>query len=167
VPEARLVSFDHEAVSRIGERLLSMIVAHVLRDEPMPARPELGDKVHMHMLTALPALASEQYRIAMRIGGAMVGKRLGERLLSEGLSESQAIEAAIRFMQSSKTGQVSLGASLRIEENYESAGLSAGAPSCVFTSAFLNGLFAVVRRQHVREVKCAAAGDACCEWQIF
>ena len=34
------------------------------------------------------------------------------------------------------------------------------------TTAVLNGLFAAVRDQHVREIKWNAAGDPYCEWEI-
>jgi len=39
--------------------------------------------------------------------------------------------------------------------------------SYVFTTGFLNGLFSAVKNQHVREVKCIAAGDPYCEWEII
>ena len=35
------------------------------------------------------------------------------------------------------------------------------------TTGFLNGFFSVVKNQHVREVKCIAAGDPYCEWEII
>ena len=35
------------------------------------------------------------------------------------------------------------------------------------TACFLNGLFSTVKNQHVREVKCIAAGDPYCEWEII
>ena len=34
------------------------------------------------------------------------------------------------------------------------------------TTVFLNGLFSVIRNQHVREIKCMATGDPYCEWEI-
>jgi predicted hydrocarbon binding protein len=40
-------------------------------------------------------------------------------------------------------------------------------PSCHFTTGFLNGLFSAVKGQHVREIKCIAAGDPYCEWEII
>jgi predicted hydrocarbon binding protein len=39
-------------------------------------------------------------------------------------------------------------------------------PSCFFTTGFLNGLFSAVKTKRVREVKCMAAGDPYCEWEI-
>jgi predicted hydrocarbon binding protein len=59
-----------------------------------------------------------------------------------------------------------LGETIRMRENCESFGFETGEPSCYFTTGFLNGLFSAVRNQHVREVKCIAAGHPYCEWEI-
>jgi predicted hydrocarbon binding protein len=40
-------------------------------------------------------------------------------------------------------------------------------PSRYFTTGFLNGLFSAVKGQHVREVRCIAAGDPYCEWEML
>jgi len=37
---------------------------------------------------------------------------------------------------------------------------------CPLATTFLNGLYSAVKNQHVREIKCIAAGDAYCEWEI-
>lgn len=37
---------------------------------------------------------------------------------------------------------------------------------CFLTTGFLNGLFSVAKNRHTREVKCIAAGDPYCEWEI-
>jgi len=39
--------------------------------------------------------------------------------------------------------------------------------SYFLTACFLNGLFSAVKNQHVREIKCIAAGDPYCEWEII
>jgi len=39
--------------------------------------------------------------------------------------------------------------------------------SYFLTACFLNGLFSAVKNKHVREVKCVAAGDPYCEWEII
>jgi len=31
---------------------------------------------------------------------------------------------------------------------------------------FFNGLFSTVKKKHVREIRCIAAGDPYCEWEI-
>jgi predicted hydrocarbon binding protein len=70
-----------------------------------------------------------------------------------------------------KVGKVTLGETVRIRENCESLRTTIlvheKQPSCFFTTGFLNGLFSAVKAQHVREVKCIAAGDPYCEWEIL
>ena len=38
--------------------------------------------------------------------------------------------------------------------------------SYFLTACFLNGLFSAVKNQHVREIKCVAAGEPYCVWEI-
>jgi len=38
--------------------------------------------------------------------------------------------------------------------------------SYFLTTGFLNGLFSAVKNRHIREIKCIAAGDPYCEWEI-
>jgi predicted hydrocarbon binding protein len=121
------------------------------------------------------------------MGGAKSGKEVGERLLDAGVGEDEAIERVIGFMNHCKVGKVTirpgpyapvgtgsgqaLGGTIRIEENVESLRTrfftAMEEPSCFFTTGFLNGLFSAVKDQHVREVKCIAAGDPYCEWEII
>jgi len=63
-------------------------------------------------------------------------------------------------------GKVTVGETIRMKENCEAFGLEAEEPLCFFTTGFLNGLFSAVKNQRVREVKCIAAGDPYCEWEI-
>jgi hypothetical protein len=35
------------------------------------------------------------------------------------------------------------------------------------TACFVNGLFSAAKNQHIREVKCIAADDPYCEWEII
>ena len=60
---------------------------------------------------------------------------------------------------------------IRISENCENFATwiftEAKEPSCFFTTGFLNGLFSATKNQHVREIKCVAAGDPYCEWEII
>jgi len=63
-------------------------------------------------------------------------------------------------------GKVTVGETVRIRENCESYGLETGAPSCFFTTGFLNGVFSALKGRHARETKCAAAGDPYCEWEL-
>jgi len=167
--EARLTALDSSIVQRIMERLIEHVAAFILQGKPLGERPTLGSGVYTHGFVAslaLPALASERYRMAIRMGGAMAGKRLGEHLTDAGLDKDEVIRRVIDFVEYCKVGKISIGETIRMKENCESFGLQIGEPCCFFTTGFLNGLFSAVKNQHVREVKCIAAGDPYCEWEI-
>jgi predicted hydrocarbon binding protein len=182
---------DVSAIERIHERLMDRLMGSLLEGKPLVERPRSGTDVHIHTVfhaMAFPALAGERYRMALRMGGARSGKEVGERLLDAGVGEEAAIGRVIALMNDCKVGKVTLrpGPSalvgtgsgealretIRIRENCESAqtrlfSTKIKQPSCYFTTGFLNGLFSAVRNQHVREVKCIAAGDPYCEWEII
>ena len=86
------------------------------------------------------------------------------------LSEDEALRRIVGFLEHCKVGKVTLGETFRIWENCESLRTTLFVhrkePSCFFTTGFLNGLFSAVMNQHVREVKCIAAGDPYCEWEF-
>ncbi len=167
--ESRLTALDSSIVQRIVERLIEYVAAFMLQGKPLGERPTLGSGVYTHGFVAglaLPALASERYRMAIRMGGAMTGKRLGERLMNAGIGEDEVVKRVTGFMEYCKVGKISIGETIRMKENCETFGLEIGEPCCFFTTGFLNGLFSAVKNQHVREVKCIAAGDAYCEWEI-
>jgi predicted hydrocarbon binding protein len=118
--------------------------------------------------------------MALRMGGARSGKEVGERLMDGGLSGDEALGRVVGFLEHCKVGKVTLrpgsgqalAETIRIRENCESSQTKLFAtkikqPSCFFTTGFLNGLFSAVKNQHVREVKCIAAGDPYCEWEII
>jgi predicted hydrocarbon binding protein/KaiC/GvpD/RAD55 family RecA-like ATPase len=167
--KARLTALDSSIVQRIEERLIEHVAAFILRGKPLGERPTMGSGVYTHGFVAglaLPALASERYRMAIRMGGAMTGKRLGEHLMNAGIGEDEVVKRVIDFMEYCKVGKVTVGDTIKIKENCETFGLEIEEPCCFFTTGFLNGLFSAVKNQHVREVKCIAAGDPYCEWEI-
>jgi predicted hydrocarbon binding protein len=109
--------------------------------------------------------------MVLGMGGGRSGKQVGERLLEAGLSEDEAIKHVIDFMNYCKVGKVTLGETIRIVENCEGSQTKwlmtkEKTTSCCFTTGFLNGLFSAVKKQHVREINCIAAGDPYCEWEI-
>jgi predicted hydrocarbon binding protein len=114
----------------------------------------------------LPAMASDRYRMAMRLGGAMGGKRVGERLMDAGIGENEAVKRILNFLEYCKVGKVAVGETIRINENCESFMVKAEEPSCHFTTGFLNGFFSAVKNQHVKEIKCIGMGDPYCEWEF-
>jgi predicted hydrocarbon binding protein len=167
---------DASVVERIHGRLVDQLMGFLINDKPLVERPRLGSDIHIDMMvsvTSVPAMSGERrYQMAWRMGGVKSGRRVGERLLEAGLGCDEAIKRVIDFMNYCKVGKVSIDKkTIRIEENCESLWTKPYTvkweePQCFFTTGFLNGLFSAVRNQHVREIKCVAAGDPCCEWEI-
>jgi predicted hydrocarbon binding protein len=165
-----LESIDNTVVEKVHERLINHFMNFVTEGKPLPERPRLGSGVafnQMFLVSSLPSLASDRYRMAIRMGGARTGKEIGERLLEAGLEEDEIINRVINFMRHCKVGKIELSETIRIKENCESFGLETGELNCFFTTGFLNGLYSAVKNKHVREIKCAAAGDPYCEWEII
>jgi predicted hydrocarbon binding protein/KaiC/GvpD/RAD55 family RecA-like ATPase len=165
-----LLAIDSSAVEKVHDRLMDQLVGFLVHGEPLAARPRLGSGIWFIVLedsTSILALFSERYRMALRMGGAKVGKEVGEHLTAAGVMGDEAIQRVIDFMLYCNVGKITLGDRIRIRENCETFGLVAGEPSCFFTTGFLNGLFSAVKNQHVREIKCIAAGDPYCEWEII
>ena len=164
---------DSSIVEKIHERLMERLVGFLLDGKPLVNRPKLGSDVHLHVVLhgmGFLNLVGERYRRAQMMGAARSAKIIGERLIEAGLSGDEALKRVIDFMNYCKVGQVTLGETVRIRENCESLRTTLfkhrPEPSCFFTTGFLNGLFSAVKNQHVREIKCIAAGDPYCEWEI-
>jgi predicted hydrocarbon binding protein/KaiC/GvpD/RAD55 family RecA-like ATPase len=169
---------DASVVERIHERLVEQIMGFLLYEKPLVDRPGFGSDIHLHPVIhgfGFPylSLAGERYRMALRMGGARAGKKVGEGLIEAGLSGDEAVKRVLTFLEHCKVGKVAMDETLKIKENCESLSTSifkvtpAEEPSCFFTTGFLNGLFSAVKNQHVREIKCVATGDPYCEWEII
>jgi predicted hydrocarbon binding protein/KaiC/GvpD/RAD55 family RecA-like ATPase len=159
---------DSDVIDKVHERLMNHILGFLLQGKPLMERPTLGSGVHIHEVhhvTAAP-IVDERLQMVFRMGGARAGKMLGERLTEAGVKGDEAINRVIDFMNYCKVGKVTVGKTIRIEENCERFEMKTAQPSCYFTTGFLNGLFSAAKNQHVREVKCIAAGDPYCEWEI-
>jgi len=163
---------DASVVERINERLVERLMGFLLHGTPLVERPRLGSNFVMaHPDIILPAVAGERYRMALRMGGAKAGKEIGERLIEAGLSKDESIKRVIDFMNYCNVGKVRADQAITMNDSSESLYTKYYTtkweePSCFFTTGFLNGLFSAVKNQHVREVKCIAAGDPYCEWEI-
>jgi predicted hydrocarbon binding protein/KaiC/GvpD/RAD55 family RecA-like ATPase len=165
-----LESIDSSVVEKVHDRLMNQLTGFLVYGEPLPERPRLGSGIAFNrfmVATSGPALCSERYQMALRMGGARAGKKAGERLMESALSKDEAVKRVIDFMNYCKVGNVTLGETIKIRQNCEAFGLETGETSCFFTTGFLNGLFSAVKNKHVREVKCVAAGDPYCEWEII
>jgi predicted hydrocarbon binding protein/KaiC/GvpD/RAD55 family RecA-like ATPase len=165
---------DILVIERIHERLMHHLMEFLLHGKPLLERPTLGSMVNIHRVVhamVFPALAGERYRMVLGMGGAKAGKQVGERLLEAGLSEDKAVKRVLDFLNQCKVGKVTVDETIRIVENCESSQTKLfttkeKAPSCYFTTGFLNGFFSAVKNQHVKETKCIAMGDPYCEWEF-
>jgi predicted hydrocarbon binding protein/KaiC/GvpD/RAD55 family RecA-like ATPase len=168
---------DSNTVERIHNHLLDRLMGFLLQEEPLlPDRPRLGDEVHMHVAfhaMGFPHLGGDRYRMAIRMGGAKSGHEVGNRLIESGVEGDEALQRVIDFMNHCKVGKVALnpkGDRLSIRENVESIRthlfMAYDEPSCDFTTGFFSGVFSSLKGQRIREIKCIAAGDPFCQWEI-
>jgi predicted hydrocarbon binding protein/KaiC/GvpD/RAD55 family RecA-like ATPase len=166
---------DGLVVERIHERLVERLMGFLLYEKPLAERPRLGSDIHLHPVMhafGFPNVAGERYRMALRMGGARSGKKIGENLIRAELGEDEAIKRVISFLNYCKVGKVTMEETIRIKENCEPLETELSLtkpeePCCFFTTGFLNGLFSVVKNKHIREIKCIGAGDPYCEWEII
>jgi predicted hydrocarbon binding protein len=171
---------DSSVIERIHERLMERLMGFLLRGEPLVERPRLGNNVHLHLVNhamggeGIPAMGttwSQRYRMALRMGGAKLGKEVGERLTNAGFSGDEAVRRVLHLLEHCKVGKATIGETIRIRENCEPIWTKAFTtkweePCCFFTTGFLNGFFSAVKNQHVREIKCVGLEDPYCEWEI-
>jgi predicted hydrocarbon binding protein len=165
-----LEAIDNLVVAKVHDRLMAQLTGFLVAGQPLTERPRLGSGVSFHEInhvTGIPALFSERYRMALRMGGARAGKVVGEHLLEAGVSEDEVINRVIGFMEHCKVGKITLGETVRMWDNCETFALETGEPSCFFTTGFLNGLFSVAGSHRVREINCIGAGDPYCEREII
>jgi predicted hydrocarbon binding protein len=155
--------------------LMDRLMAFLLDETPLVEGPGFGSDVHLHQVShglGFPylALAGERYRMAMRMGGARAGRKVGERLTDAGLTGDEALKRVFHFLDHCRVGKLTTSETIRIRENCESSSTvlftTTEEPSCYSTTGFLNGLFSAIKGQHVREAKCIGLGDPYCEWEI-
>jgi predicted hydrocarbon binding protein/KaiC/GvpD/RAD55 family RecA-like ATPase len=165
-----LESIDNIVCERIQDRLMDGLMGFILHGRPLwTERPKLGNEISLHAfghMMILPAMASDRYQMAIRLGGAVGGKRVGEHLTEVGIREDEAVKHIFHLLEHCKVGKVTLGETVRMAQNCESFMIKAEVPSCHFTTGFLNGFFSTVKNTHVKETKCIAMGDPYCEWEF-
>ena len=165
---------DSSVIEKIHERLMQRLIGFLIDGKPLVERPRLGSDIHIHPVMhamGFPHVAGERYQMALRMGGAKSGKEIGERLMAAGINEDEAAKRVLNFLEHCKVGKVAPGEIIRIEKNCESIGMLSQLgkrkePCCLFTTGFFNGFFSAVKNQHVKETKCIAMGDPCCEWEF-
>jgi predicted hydrocarbon binding protein len=171
IPELKAsLQKDPSVMANIDERLMQRLTGFLLEGKPLVERRGLGAEYLMGG-NILPMAGGERYRMALRMGGAKVGKEAGEHLLEAGVEDDDAVQRILGFLHHCQVGRIQADETIRIWDNRESVWtelLTAKweEPGCFFTTGFLNGLFSAVKGQHVREIKCIAMGDPYCEWEI-
>jgi predicted hydrocarbon binding protein len=164
---------DSSVIDRMYDQLLGSLMGFLLDGKPLVGRPSGSDvmlSAVMHVMVQ-PALAGERYRMVLRMAGAKAGKEVGEHLLEAGIREDEAVKRILNFLEYCKVGKVTLGETIKMKESCESVFYKfmtkkQEAPTCYFTTGFINGLFSIIRNQHVKETKCIAMGDPYCEWEF-
>jgi predicted hydrocarbon binding protein len=161
---------DRSAIERIHERLMQRLMGFLLDGKPFVEGRRLGTDYLIENI--IPMAGGARYRMALRMGGAKLGKEVGERLLEAGVEDDGAVGRIVGLLDHCEVGRVRADETIRIWDNRESVWTEWlttkwEEPGCFFTTGFLNGFFSVVRNQHVRETKCIAMGDPYCEWEII
>jgi predicted hydrocarbon binding protein/KaiC/GvpD/RAD55 family RecA-like ATPase len=167
--------YDPENISRIHQRLIDNLAAAILEDKTLSDRPQLGNRVHLHVAFhafGFPHIGGDRSKMAVRMGGALSGEKIAQRLLSNGKNSEMIQDKIFQFMEYMKAGIVSSsGEVIRIEENIEPLRTrymtALREPSCYFTTGFLNGLFRQTSGEQVRETRCITSGDPFCEWELI
>ena len=165
---------DILVVERVYDRLMQRLMGFLLEGKPLVERPKLGSDIHLHSvmhIMGFPHVAGERYQMAQRMGGAKLGKEVGEHLMDAGLREDEAVKRVLNLLEHCKVGKVTAGETIRMKENCETLRTQLFAtkreePCCFFTTGFLNGFFSAVKNQHVKETKCIVLGDPYCEWEF-
>jgi predicted hydrocarbon binding protein/KaiC/GvpD/RAD55 family RecA-like ATPase len=167
--------YEPENVSRIHQRLIENLAAGMLEGKKLSDRPRLGNRVHLHVAfhaCGFPHIGGDRSKMAVRMGGALTGKKIAEYLQSSGQSPEQLERKLFQFIKNMKAGIVSSsGGIIRIEENIEPLRTkymtAAREPSCYFTTGFLNGIYRQISGMRVRETRCIAGGNPFCEWELI
>ena len=165
---------DLSSLEKIQGILMDRLMGFLLDDKPLVERPRLGSDVNLQgaaLLMGGPNMGGESFRVPWRMGGAKIGKKVGENLLDAEMKDNDAIKRVLHFLAHCKIGKVSMDGTIRIKESCESIWtryytMKWEEPLCFFTTGFLNGFFLAVKNQNVIETKCIAMGDPYCEWDL-
>jgi predicted hydrocarbon binding protein len=169
------LEMESTVVERVHNQLMDRALGFLLEGQPLVERPGFGNMVHLHPVIhglGFPYLTvvGGRYRMSLRMGGARAGKKIGERLIEEGVKGNEAIKRVMDLMEHCKVGRIEMGDTVRMWENCECYAtdlmMEGEEPSCYFTTGFLNGLFSSVRDEHLKETHCMVTGDPYCEWEI-
>jgi predicted hydrocarbon binding protein/KaiC/GvpD/RAD55 family RecA-like ATPase len=164
---------DSLVIERMHDQLMGGLMGFLLDGKPLVDRPSGSDVMLSFILHVMvqPAMAGERYRTVMRMAGAKAGKEVGKHLMDAGISEDEAVNRVLNFLEYCKVGKITMDETIRMKDNCESVFYrfmtkKREEPCCYFTTGFLNGFFSAVKNQHVKETKCIAMGDPYCEWEF-
>jgi len=167
-----LRAIDNKVLDAMHDRLMDQLMDFMLRDNPLWVRPKLGNTIYLaeNEMTLFP-LASERYRVVLRMGGAKSGREVSVHLKDEGVEGDEAVKHVLDLLEHCKVGKVTMGETIKIENSFDSMftkfmTTKLNEPSCYFITGFLNGFFSAVKKQHVKETRCIAMGDPYCEWEF-
>jgi predicted hydrocarbon binding protein/KaiC/GvpD/RAD55 family RecA-like ATPase len=167
-----LRAIDNKVLDAMHDRLMDQLIDFMLRDKPLWERPMLGSTISLAETEMnLFPMASERYRVALRMGGTKSGREVSEHLKDEGVEGDEAVKHVLNLLEHCKVGKVTMGETIKIENSFDSMftkfmTTKLNEPSCYFTTGFLNGFFSAVKNLHLKETKCIAMGDPYCEWEF-
>jgi len=164
---------DSSVIDKMHDQLMNSLMGFLLDGKPLVDRTS-GSYVMLSVILHVmlqPAMAGERYRTIMRMAGAKAGKEVGKHLMDAGISEAEAENRVLKFLEYCKVGKITMDETIRMKDNCESVFYrfmtkNREEPTCYFTTGFLNGFFSAVKNQHVKETKCIAMGDPYCEWEF-
>jgi predicted hydrocarbon binding protein/KaiC/GvpD/RAD55 family RecA-like ATPase len=173
IPELRSsLERDSAVVERIHHHMIRRVTGFLVDGKPLVERPRLGsDFVMAHPDISLPAMSSERYRMALRMGGTKSGREVGEHLMEAGMGRDEATKRFLGLVEYCKAGEITADETIKMKDSRESMYTNLltkkwKEPSCYFLTGFFNGFFSAVKNQHVKETKCIAMGDPYCEWEF-
>jgi predicted hydrocarbon binding protein/KaiC/GvpD/RAD55 family RecA-like ATPase len=173
IPELRSsLERDSAVVERIHHHMIRSVIGFLVDGKPLVERPRLGsDFIMAHPDISLPAMSSERYRMALRMGGTKSGREVGEHLMEAGMGKDEAAKRFLSLVEYCKVGEIIVDETIKMKYSRESMYTTLltkkwEEPSCYFLTGFFNGFFSTVKNQHVKETKCIAMGDPYCEWEF-
>jgi predicted hydrocarbon binding protein len=171
---------DVSVIEKIHDGLMHPLMEFLIDGKSLvETRPRLGRDVYIHPvwhtmggenIPAMDSVWSERYKMVLRLGGAKVGKEVGEHLMEADVKEDEAVKRIFHLLEHCKAGKMAVNETIVMKENCENAlvklyPMKLEEPSCFFTTGFLNGFFSTATNQHVKEIKCIAMRDPYCEWE--
>ncbi|KON29726.1 hypothetical protein AC480_02555, partial [miscellaneous Crenarchaeota group archaeon SMTZ1-55] len=103
--QASFEAIDSAVLDRMRDRLMDRLMGFMLQGKPLWTRPRLGSTLPLaeNEMNLLP-FASERYCMALRMGGAKVGREISEHLNDAGIGGNTAVQHVLNFLEHCKVG---------------------------------------------------------------